>query len=395
MKNTTVKIGRWLIIAMPMITHEAFVDKINSLQPNIIVKSLYTGANNRVECLCNKCDYEWTPYAGSLSRGAGCPSCNGVGKRDNARYEQDLRNIGSQIINVEPYIARHTKIKHKCLDCEHEWDTAPNHILEGTGCPACTGFIVVVGRNDLWTTHPIVAEMLVNRDDGYKVSSGSHKELTFACPCCGTQRIKTVSEVIRNGLSCSGCGDGKSYPNKLMFNILNQTGVFFENEKSFGWSERKLYDFYIPEGNIIIEMHGAQHYSDNNLYFKGKSFEEVRQNDVYKETLALQNGVLHYIIIDCLYSRLGYIKDNILNSVLGEMVDLSNVDWNHAHALSLSSNIKAASNLWNKGLSTAEIMNQMKLCRATVCSYLKKAAIADWCDYVPRKVNTNKGVHYG
>ena len=48
--------------------------------------------------------------------------------------------------------------------------------------------------------------------------------------------------------------------------------------------------------------------------------------DLYKQNLALINGIENYIIIDCSKSDLDYIKPNILKSKLNEMFDLNNIN---------------------------------------------------------------------
>ena len=63
----------------------------------------------------------------------------------------------------------------------------------------------------------------------------------------------------------------------------------------------------------IIENHGEQHYIHRGT-FKSKSLEDEQRNDVYKKTLARQNGVIHYIVLDCRESNVSWIKKSILNS---------------------------------------------------------------------------------
>jgi len=41
--------------------------------------------------------------------------------------------------------------------------------------------------------------------------------------------------------------------------VLDELLVLYETEVQFDWSDNKRYDFYLPEYNAIIEMHGKQH----------------------------------------------------------------------------------------------------------------------------------------
>ena len=54
------------------------------------------------------------------------------------------------------------------------------------GCGCCNGKVVVKGINDMWTTNPELAKLLVNPDDGYKYTSTSGKKVDWRCPICNT-----------------------------------------------------------------------------------------------------------------------------------------------------------------------------------------------------------------
>ena len=57
-----------------------------------------------------------------------------------------------------------------------------------------------------------------------------------------------------------------------------------------------------------------------------QTYDEIHLNDLYKEKLAEENNV-ELIRIDCKISDIDYIKENITNSKLSEIFDLSNIDW--------------------------------------------------------------------
>lgn len=42
--------------------------------------------------------------------------------------------------------------------CGHEWETSPNHRLNGTGCPYCAGRRALPGFNDLESLNPELAK---------------------------------------------------------------------------------------------------------------------------------------------------------------------------------------------------------------------------------------------
>ena len=126
------------------------------------------------------------------------------------------------------------------------------------GCSCCNGAIVVPGINDIATTDPWMIKYLVDPEDAYKYTRSSAKKVKVKCPYCGRVKDKsiTLNKLHRNqSVSCS-CNDGISYPNKLMFNLLEQLEVEFETEYSPDWIGNRKYDFYIPSMKLIIEMDG-------------------------------------------------------------------------------------------------------------------------------------------
>ena len=79
-------------------------------------------------------------------------------------------------------------------DCGHEFDALPTNVFVNNElkCPVCSGHRVLKGFNDLWTTHPELAEMLDNQGDGYLYTYGSNKKLHWRCPVCGSVFKKTA-----------------------------------------------------------------------------------------------------------------------------------------------------------------------------------------------------------
>lgn len=259
------------------------------------------------------------------------------------------------------------------------------NIKNGCGCRICHGTLgVAIGINDLWTSNPEVAKLLLNKNDGFKYSRGNSKKIDFKCPTCGFVKKDSISNVVLHGFSCPKCGDGFSYPNKFMFSLLEQLNVFFETEKSFEWSKigrsYLKYDFYIQSFDMIVEMHGEQHYKETNGFGKGLNF--IKDRDNQKQGLALENGIHHYIIVDSSKSELDFIRNSVLNS-LGEYFDLSKIDWEKCEKFCLNSSIKRICDLWenNKSYTTRDVAKVSKVSIATVENYLKRGNDIGLCFY--------------
>ena len=65
------------------------------------------------------------------------------------------------------------------------------------------------------------------------------------CVRCGYIKNINLHNLLTNGIGCPRCGDGISFANKFVFNLLQQCNVEFENEKRFDWSNGKIYDIYL------------------------------------------------------------------------------------------------------------------------------------------------------
>ena len=100
--------------------------------------------------------------------------------------------------------------------------------------------------------------------------------------------------------------------------IFINTNINFESEKTFSWSNRKRYDYYLSDYNCIVEIHGAQHF-----YYTGlseRTLEEEQKNDNWKKDIAIKNGIEreNYVVIDARDTSLDSIKSQVKNSKLSE-----------------------------------------------------------------------------
>lgn len=74
-------------------------------------------------------------------------------------------------------------------------------------CGVCNNSIVLVGFNSLWDTHKDISRRLQNPDDGYSVTYGSTKALTWVCPVDSTHVYESSPKVMVRafGSKFSGC----------------------------------------------------------------------------------------------------------------------------------------------------------------------------------------------
>lgn len=282
------------------------------------------------------------------------------------------------------------RCKYRCLKCGFENWVAEYYVhFENRGCKYCDvpqQTSLVVGVNDIATVAPNVVELLKNKDDAYRYCGSSDERIQFICPDCGQEHIKSVITVVTNGLSCQ-CNDGVSYPNKFMYSLWRQIGLFFRTEMSFDWSMNRRYDGYIEHNGykIIVEQHGEQHYS-KPIMANGKcrSVEEEHQNDILKRQLALDNGIDYYFEIDCRKSDADYIRKNVVDSGILEIlgVDADLIDWKACDEFATSNLIKEICEFretfkW----PIIKIAEKYGFSRTTIREYLARGAKFGWCSY--------------
>jgi ribosomal protein S27E len=373
------------------------------------VTDLKNGSNAIVNVKCDNCEKEypmiWRNYQ-NFSKEDGKIYCNkcamalyGTKNRMLSRLKnsisfeqwcldnnrQDILNRWDYDLNdVEPSnigYGANTKYWFKCPLGIHsselkEINTISSRKYFDAQCNQCNSIgqwlINSYGSNALeiyWSDKNLVSP--------FEVSYGSCNNFVYLnCPDCGNIKLISPNRFTRQGLGCPKCSDGISYPNKIAFNILEQLHVDFINEYSPNWIKPKRYDFYFELKNkkYILEMDGAFH--DDKC---------VKSNDYYKDNLATENGI-EVIRIDCNYNgfnRLSYIKDNILNSKLSKIFDLSEIDWLLCHQYSCTSLVKIVCDYWNNGDNTVlNIANKFKLSSATIRHYLIYGTKLKWCSYI-------------
>ena len=93
---------------------------------------------------------------------------------------------------------------------------------------------------------------------------------------------------------------------------------------------------------------------------------------------------MRVIRIDCDYqdsNKYRYIKQQILNSELVNLVDLSCVDWDRCHAEALSSLVYRSAEMYNNGYGIGEISRGLGYNSGTITSWLKQATNIGLCAY--------------
>ena len=395
-------------------THKQFEEEMAVIHPTIRVIGKYVNDKTKIEVECLECTRKWSATPSSMLQGGGCKICS-VKKSLQIKKDRAFEQIKN-----DPHVQKHFDIlsdykgltvpmQFRCKYDKFEFERQPASIKKGRlTCPVCGSggkrspqSQVTKGLNDLWTTHPHIAQLLLNPDDGYKYAAHNSVKLDFKCPDCGKVAKRLLSYVSQTMPYCQFCGEKRSYPERLMSAVLRSAGVNFETQKRFHWCKFEIdgrqrigiYDFYFEiDGNkYLIEVQGDQHVNESK--FTRLSIDEIWKIDIAKEEIAKENGYIPIVLI-CQVSDLESIKYEIESSELSGIIDLSKVDWLKCQLETISSPMMQAAELWNNGMrSTMQIAQYLGMSRSPIRRYLLKCAEQGLCDYTPDEGRENQVVN--
>lgn len=354
---------------------------------NINIYEATKGSSKKVWWTCTSCTSDYDMPINKKVNGRGCPYCVGYRVNHTNSLSSRLPNLASQWHptkngDLKPHqiVCGNTQKVWWIGECGHEWEAnTHNRVYGKTTCPYCIhNPKVLIGFNDLWTTHPHIAQLLKNPELGYSNTFGSSTKVNWKCADCKNENTSTIHSLHRRGAKCKKCSDSLSLGEKIIYSLLKKKEIDFSHEVSLSWSNDKRYDFYIPSLSMIIEVHGEQHYIKSN---RGKrSLIEEKENDILKEKLAKSNNIQNYIVVNARNSTMDWIIKSIMES---DLKNIFKLDCQNFEELDLRHNLLTleAWNYWNSGLRVMQISEVMKISKNAVLRYLKIGVATGFCDY--------------
>lgn len=312
-------------------------------------------------------------------------------------HDRNLLITDRKYLEGKQYNKKQRKFyQYKCLTCGYDctmdnyW--VPEHLLKnnGNGCGCCAMTKIIKGLNDISTTFPEAMDYIDNPEFAYTHGKTSPHKTMMTCPTCGFKKMMSPDHLYYQSFGCPRCSDGFSYPEKFFFNILEQCHIKFKYQltySDFEWCGKNRYDFYLPDYNCIVEVHGKQHYEP-----VWKGYEEQVEIDKKKKELALNNGVLTYIELDCRYSNKDHIKHSIINSILP--FDITSIDYEKADIVAQSNKLIEACKLYKEfpDMYIQEIGDRLNVSKSTIVHYLQKGRKLGFCGYRDERRSKGKEV---
>lgn len=263
------------------------------------------------------------------------------------------------------------------------YEIACSNFTKGKGCSYCKGQYKLHYKDSLAYKYPQIAKMIAIKEndltfeDCYSIACYSNEKFYFKCLECETisDRQLALYSIIKRGYPCRICGDGISMPNKIAYNILTQLNINFKSEYSpYYFKNNQHTDFLLIDYNMILEMDGC-------------FGNHTKEYDYWRDFLNMKYGGYKTIRIDLtdkdIYRNdtLNYIKEQILNSELSNIFNLSDIDWKLVWEQCQKSKCVETWELWNNDFGIEEISRITRLSRHTVREYLKRGNECEKCKY--------------
>lgn len=276
-------------------------NQLSENNPNVALVGEYTLSSKKTLYFCKKHSVFWMAMPCRVAKGSGCFLCkkekfNKAKTRSTEEYENELENRAIHVEPLEDYVDCKTKILHRCKTHGIEWNTTPDSVLEGHGCPQCLRDKISVKNSkdnktyleDLKCKNPNVISL--------EPYIGANTKIKHKCAKCGYIWSVMPSSLL-SGKGCPRCRS--SHGEMLVCEYLNMLKFDYIREKRFEDCRdiRSLpFDFYIPQLNTCIEYDGAQHFTPVNFTGEGPKkskelFDLTKKHDDIKNKYCHSKGI--------------------------------------------------------------------------------------------------------
>ena len=265
-------------------------EKNNELELNPQILTL--GSNKKPWWKCNICQYEWMASPNNRSRGTNCPVCaNRIiisGKNDLlTKYPLIAKRWHPTLNEIAPSQVAPNSNQKAYWTCEkdnrHYFYTRIDHMVNSNiACPVCANQVIIVGLNDLTTTHPkLIEEWDFQKNTKCKPQDftyGNSQKVWWKCKK-GHSWQSTIASRTTQKCGCPTCSKEfrVSFPETIIAHYLSK--VFqVERSKHFHWLNSSEIDVYLPQFSLGIEYDGDMWHK--NVFRDKKKDELCLKNNV-------------------------------------------------------------------------------------------------------------------
>ena len=307
---------------------DEFIEKLNSVNPNILVMSEYVSAQQKMLFKCKVCGNEFKMRPCSALNGNNCPKCSRRSRRESQLLSNDefILRLNKYNPNVEPlekYKGAHTKIRCRCKIHNQEWSTTPGELYLGSGCPEC--YTERIRKALSWSKDEFVMRLEKVNSNIEVLGEYINIQTAIECRCkkCGYIWYPKPNNLIYGKVT--GCPKCQSYSKgeDRIQEYLELNHVQYRIHKTYpdllGIGGKRLsFDFYLPDYNLLIEYQGQQHenpttFGNMSIEEASKQFEIQQEHDRRKRNYAQNHEIKLLEIWYCNYNNISQILDEKLN----------------------------------------------------------------------------------
>ena len=249
----------------------------------------YEDTTKRIKVRCKR-EHETTVQpSGFVHQGERCRKCAYIentikqsGENDFIKFvEQNGHKILSEYINANTKIL----IDYQCGHDAH-W-IKPSVYKKHQDCSICIGLSTPENaERDFYKMLRTNKHKLLSK---YKYNN----EKVLIDFKCGHDAHWITPKHYKKGVGCPSCTESKGQ--RIICDWLESNRIPYKAEYKLP-NKRYLYDIFIPSYNLIVEVHGVQHYKDVP-FFNNRTLKEEQENDRNKKDHAESLGY-NYIVVD-------------------------------------------------------------------------------------------------
>jgi hypothetical protein len=212
-----------------------------------------SGSGKKLIWKCSLGHY-WEATVSHRSKGSGCSVCDG---KTVLFGFNDLKSINPELAKEadgwDPSSITSKSGHRKPWICKlgHKWDAAVRHRANGTGCPYCNGQKVLIGFNDLKTTHPKTA-VEAFRWDSRTVTANSGTSKKWKCKSGHIWSARVIHRT--RGIGCASCASYGFNPDKQAILYLIEHKKMKMLQIGISNSPQSRLPKHLSKGWMIIEV---------------------------------------------------------------------------------------------------------------------------------------------
>lgn len=245
------------------------------------------------------------------------------------------------------------------------------HLKSGGGCAYVSG-TRVCESNSLWSKVEY-RKYIVDEDEAKKITPNSHRKILFRCTC-GKEKKMRVYDLLKNGIGCTRCSRGTSFPESMFMAYLETKNVEYETQVIYDDLTDRRFDFRIQLNGVthLIETHGVLHYKETNGEVWKGAHERTVISDKLKREYCKKNKI-NLIELDCRKSEFTFIQNSIAENkylpdinVEDEKAILKFVEKNSRY------DVQSIIEDYKNGVSSVEIAKKHNVTYNPIVSLLRK-----------------------